>query len=542
MKRLALVLALLMLVSFAPFASAEEAVSGVDFSNGNLAFFKLDPTQRGTSPDYKLELSSYEGKAAVKIAPVANKSPFIGIALDELLTAEDLPKVAYITFDLALSSLDDTFWPLTAIVYQYAGPNADELTASESKIGVQSPDTNPKTVIVPVKSAFAAGADNYIVLKPNQDDGTAYKGKSELYILGIHFLDGDRAELPVYQFAGAAFPESYAYVEEAVATEEYLLSTEIAAGGWNNFGAGVPIEIWNRAVALKVEYTPNADGTSPLDTNPDGGKFVVQVKDDARNNEWNEIAISDPPVEREEGKSLTLALDGFDKVTEVQNVGYGAWDGGDTITAIKLILAKEPEQHFELGLAPYKADWNNFNSTDGTVPLSVWQGATALVVEFDNKEDGTSPFETNPGGSKFVIQVIGGPAEAGWKEVQLSDPLVEIESGKSLKLYLEDFAEVTEVQNVGLGVWDGADTITQMYLIYKPAAEPAEIYLTITSNSVVLRAALTLSRTENFGMVNRGDVVKLLEKADADGTPMLKVETKDGTVGYIPAQYAVSAE
>jgi hypothetical protein len=236
---------------------------------------------------------------------------------------------------------------------------------------------------------------------------------------------------------------------------------------WNNSNSGsVDISIWNRAFALVVEYSPREDGTSPLDTNADGGKFVIQVVGGPAEQGWREIAISDPLVEKEEGKSLTLTLEDFDQVTEVQNVGYGAWDGADTITSIKLLAEPVAEKRFELGLAPYKSDWNNFGSGDGTVPLEVWQAATALVVEFDNKEDGTSPFETNPGGSKFVIQVVGGPAEAGWKEVQLEDPLVEIESGKYLKLYLEDFDQVTEVQNVGIGVWDGAETITQIYLVY----------------------------------------------------------------------------
>jgi len=80
-------------------------------------------------------------------------------------------------------------------------------------------------------------------------------------------------------------------------------------------------------------------------------------------------------------------------------------------------------------------------------------------------EDGSCPLDNLANGNKFVIQVIGGPAEQGWNEVMLDDFLVEHVEGKSLKLTLEDMDQVTEVQNIGLGCWSDADTITQIYLI-----------------------------------------------------------------------------
>ncbi|MDR2657609.1 MAG: hypothetical protein LBB86_07270, partial [Oscillospiraceae bacterium] len=147
-----------------------------------------------------------------------------------------------------------------------------------------------------------------------------------------------------------------------------------------------------------------------------------------------------------------------------QNLGYGAWDGADTITRIYLRVKTEAKL-YELGAAPFEAGWINYNSSG--VPLEIWQSASALLVEFTPNEDGSSPIETNPGGSKFVVQVVGGPAEQGWREITLDDPLVELEPGKSLKLYLDDMDQVAEVQNLGFGCWDGADTITSISLILK---------------------------------------------------------------------------
>ncbi|MDR0396250.1 MAG: hypothetical protein LBH66_02975 [Oscillospiraceae bacterium] len=312
--------------------------TAIDFSGGNQAFLRLDRAQRGASADFTLETAEFDGQPAVKIAAQGSKTPYIGVSAASLLSADDLPKAATIVIRAGVESATGEFWPVTGSVFMYTGNDPSALEESEAKFGIQSPDSNPKDMYVRIEKPFAAGASNYFVIQPSQDDGTAYTGKNDLYILGFKFLDADGVELPVNPEAGEDFPQGY----------------------------------------------------------------------------------DEPPEEA-------------------------------------------PTDEYELGIAPFKSDWNNFNSSE--VPLDVWQGAVALLVEFEPREDGSSPIETNFDGTKFVVQVVGGPAEQGWREVTLDDPLVEFEPGKSVKLYLDDMDQVTEVQNVGIGCWDGADTIKRIALI-----------------------------------------------------------------------------
>ncbi|MDR1598723.1 MAG: hypothetical protein LBS11_02445 [Oscillospiraceae bacterium] len=341
---LALVMALAMVGSaFADGQPKESAPvapikpTAIDFSNGNQAFLRLDRARRGASMDFTLEPAEFNGQPAVKVASQGAKTPYIGVSVSSLLSAEDLPRVATVVVKAGLESATGEFWPMTGTVYAYTGSDPAALEESTGKFGIQTPESNPKDMYVRIAKPFSAGASNYLLIQPSQDDGTSYTGKSDLYILGLTFLDAEGAALPVNPDAGEDFPAGYDEVPEDAPTDEY-----------------------------------------------------------------------------------------------------------------------------ELGFAPYKSDWNNFNSND--VPLEVWNSATALIVEFTPRDDGSSPIETNPGGSKFVIQVVGGPAEQGWREVTLDDPLVEIDPGKSVKLYLDDMDQVTEVQNVGIGCWDGADTITRIAL------------------------------------------------------------------------------
>ena len=461
----------LALVICLPFASAGQAsatpgeFSGADFTNGNFAFLKLDPTRRGTSPDFELELSEFNGAPAVKIAAVGSKMPYIGISAS-LLSDEDMAKADTVVLKLGVKSLDERFWPVTGVIYSYTGADLAENTG---KFGVQTLESNPKLVYAKLKDKLVPGAGNYIMVQPSQDDGTAYKGKSDLYILGIGFRDADGNYLPVNADAGAVFPAGFGEIAEEIVTEEIVLVSGPIGEGWNNFNSSgdITLDVWQRAVALKVEYTSAENGSSPIDTNADGSKFVVQVVGGPSEQGWREIPLSDPLVAKVEGKSLTLALEDFDQVTEVQNVGIGCWDGMETVTSIKLVVKQGPEV-YELPTDALTDGWNSFNSS-GDITLDVWQRAQALVVEYAPREDGTSPIATNPDAGKFVVQVIGGPAEQGWHEIPLSDLLVEKEEGK-LTLTLEDMGKVTEVQNVGLGIWDGTDTVTAMYLLLKPAS------------------------------------------------------------------------
>ena len=468
MKRIALILALLMLAALAPALALTPAAEGVNFTDGYFTFLKLDPTRRNSTDEFKLELSDFDNLPAVKIAPVGGKFPYIGVSISSLLSAEDLPKIAVIEFKLGVKSLDGKFWPLTGSIFQYAG---EELEESETKFGVQTPDSNPKSVYSRVANPFTADAANYIILKPNQDDGSSYKGKNELYILGIIFRDADGESLPVDMRATPAFPDGFAVEKKKVITEEIILMEGPVEANWNNFGSSgsIPIDVWNRAVGLLVEYAPREDGSSPIDDNPGASKFVIQVIGGPAEQGWLEIQLDNPLVTSVKGKSLTLTLDDMDQVTDVYNIGLGCWDGNDTVTAIKLIVEKGPDV-YELFSGPQQNGWINANS-GGDVGIDVWNRATALVVEYAPRDDGTCPLDSLTNGNKFVIQVIGGPAEQGWNEIQLDDPLVSQVPGKSLTLALEDMDKVTEVQNVGFGCWNDANTITSIKLICSPKTE-----------------------------------------------------------------------
>jgi len=318
-------------------AAASDAQAGLtSFSDGNFAYIALDPTRWGTSPDFKLELSEFQGEPAVKIAAAGARMPYIGISASSLLSADDLAKVERIVLQLGIESRDERFWPMTGNIYSYTGV---DLAENSTKFGVQTPESNPKLVYSKLAEPFVAGAHNYVILQPSQDDGTAYVGKSDLYILGVGFMDADGNYLPTISGAGADFPDGYGVVEADVATYEYDLVSGPLADGWNNFGSGaVSLDIWQSALALVVEYAPREDGSAPLESNPGGSKFVIQVIGGPAEQGWLEVLLDDPLVESESGK-LTLTLFDFDQVTEVQNVGIGCWDGADTITSVYLIVS-----------------------------------------------------------------------------------------------------------------------------------------------------------------------------------------------------------
>ncbi|GHU69626.1 hypothetical protein AGMMS49992_00630 [Clostridia bacterium] len=464
---LAVVAALALLLTGVTMSAAFAEDLSVQFQNGNYAFLQIDHNRSGTSPDFILELSEIGGSPAVKVAPVGGKIPGIGISVSSLLSDEDLVKVEQIIIRVGIEGLDGSFHPVSGKIHTYTGDGSEPLTETISKFAIMVPENNIKDIYVKLAEPFTPGAHNYILIEPTQDDGTAYTGKNNVYICSISFRDKDLNFLPVNLDAGADFPEGYDQVAATYATELVTLGEAPFDGGWLNYNSGgdIGIDVWQKAVGLLVEYAPREDGTSPLDTNSGAGKFVIQVIGGPAEQGWREVELNDGLVEKTEGESLKLSLENFDQITEVQNVGYGAWDGADTITKISLVVKKDLEV-YELGVAPFDGGWLNYNS-GGEVGLEVWQRAQALVVEYAPREDGSSPLDTNSGAGKFVVQVVGGPAEQGWREIELNDGLVEKEEGQSLTLSLEDFDQITEVQNVGYGAWDGADTITRIYLLLK---------------------------------------------------------------------------
>ncbi|GHV38506.1 hypothetical protein FACS189490_00560 [Clostridia bacterium] len=451
----------------APAPAPVAEFSGVDFSGGNIDFVRIDHTRKATDAGFSVELADFDGTPAAKIAPIGGKLPYIGISVDSLLSASDVAKVDTIALKLGLKSLDGEFWPLTAKVLTLTGEDLKE--TETTKIGIQSEVTNPKVVYSKLSDKFVAGANNFFLIVGSQDDGTGYKGKNEIYILGVGFRDADGNYLPTKADAGDFFPVGYDVSAEEIPTYEYALGeAPYAAGSWNNFGAGVPLEIWKSAKKIVVEFTPNEDGSNPLAGDP----FVVQAVGGAgwfADAGWNEIKDDDINYEIT-GNSISLNLEGISDVTEVQNIGLGAWVGGEAITRIYLICEEAPKQ-YDLGSAPYAAgSWNNFGAE---VPIEVWKSAKKLVVEYTPNEDGTNPLAGDP----FVVQAVGGSgwyADAGWNEIK-DDDLNYEDTGSSLILNLEGIADVTEVQNIGIGAWNGGEAITRIYLEYVPGPNKLDL-------------------------------------------------------------------
>jgi hypothetical protein len=326
---------------------------------------------------------------------------------------------------------------------------------------------------------MVAGANNYVMFEPTGDDGTGYTGRNEIHILGIGFMDADGNWLTVNANAGENFPLAYDHVQEGPELLEFTLGTpeRYAEGGWITFNDedGTLLGMWKRAVALVVEYdyiTADGDESVIWTAYQDGGepgKFVIQVPDHPTHSGWAEILLSHALVDHVPGK-ITLYLFDFDQVSGVWSVGWGAWSGAEDITRMYLIYAEAGAVEYTLGDPERYAEggWVNFNS--GDIPIEVFQGATALVIEYEfldeDGEEGTIWTDYQAGGEpgKFVVQVSDHPFFSGWHEILLNHALVEHVPGK-ITLYLDDMDQITGVSNIGWGAWNGADTITRMYLI-----------------------------------------------------------------------------
>jgi hypothetical protein len=138
-----------------------------------------------------MELSDFFGTPAVKIATQGRFIPWIGVKAFDLLSDENIVKADRVAIEVGIINADPSdpeFWSVSGNIYIYAGEDNAE---SISPVGIHTEASNPKLLIARLTEPMAAGADNYFMFVPTQDDRTAYRGKNDIYILSVGFMDTD---------------------------------------------------------------------------------------------------------------------------------------------------------------------------------------------------------------------------------------------------------------------------------------------------------------------------------------------------------------
>jgi hypothetical protein len=206
-------------------------------------------------------------------------------------------------------------------------------------VGIMTEETNPKIVYARLTTPFAAGFNNYIMFSPSSDGGTGYAGRNDIYILGVAFMDADGNFVPLNRDGGPDFPADYDDWREPAVTYEVEIPLDTLEGGqwfYINHIMGFTLEQWNRALAIVVEYDPFEE-----DVNFEANPFVVQVSDgEARTSQWATFDDRHMLVDVEPHR-IIMNLEEMYKVTAVEHIGYGVWNGADNVTRIYVVFEED---------------------------------------------------------------------------------------------------------------------------------------------------------------------------------------------------------
>ncbi len=248
-KLLALVLALLMVVSMAacaaeepePTTSTPESTSGeenpgnevvtpepasVDFEDGNMGFVALYEGMANADASV-IDLVDYNGSKALKITNGSGKVPYVAFDVWSLL-GENAANVASIEMTMGIENPGDKFYACSGKVFLW---NAKELSKSSYGWSVYMENKNPKDALITLKDqAFSADTAPIMVVTLDTDNGASAVGNATLYIDNIRFFDASGNLLTADTSVTFAAPSGFSG-EKDMSNLKYLKASTVALEG-----------------------------------------------------------------------------------------------------------------------------------------------------------------------------------------------------------------------------------------------------------------------------------------------------------------------
>ena len=204
-KLLALLLAVVMVVSLIPAAAAETAPS-LDFEDGNIGFAAVYEGM-ANSADVTLEVADYNGSKALKVTNGNGKVPYVAFDVVSLL-GDKAADVASVEMTMGIENPDGKFFACSGEMKLFADGS---LSKTARNWAVYMEKKNPKIASFAMDAeAFSAESAPLMVVSLNVDNGIA-KGAAPavLYIDDVRFLDAEGNVIAADSTAAFDAPEGF---------------------------------------------------------------------------------------------------------------------------------------------------------------------------------------------------------------------------------------------------------------------------------------------------------------------------------------------
>ncbi len=203
-KLLALVLAVVMVLSMIPAAAAESEVS-LDFEDGNSGFVTVYDGM-ANSADATVEIVSYNGSNALKITNGNGKVPYIAFDVVSLL-GEKAADVATVEMSMGIENPDGKFYACSGEMKTWVDGGLSKVARAWS---VYMEKKNPKVAVFEMGDEAFSAESPLMIVSLTVDNGAA-KGAAPavMYIDDVRFLDAEGNVIAADSTAGFNGPEGF---------------------------------------------------------------------------------------------------------------------------------------------------------------------------------------------------------------------------------------------------------------------------------------------------------------------------------------------
>lgn len=320
-KLLALVLALMMVVSMAACATTEpdptsepettqaptekqedptpaKDPASVDFEDGNMGFVALYEGMANADAS-TLELVDYNGSKALKVTNGSGKVPYVAFDVWSLL-GENAANVASIEMTMGIENPGDKFYACSGKVFLW---NTKELSKSSYGWSVYMENKNPKSSVVTLKDqTFSADVAPIMVVSLDTDNGASVAGNATLYIDDIRFFDASGNLLTADTTVEFAAPKGFSG-EKDMSNLKYLKASAVALDGmsgisgsaWGQDGVEMTEEFLAALVPgaiIEIEFSSTANDMWIVMPDSAAGWMRVEQQTAPTNNSGNICQIS----------------------------------------------------------------------------------------------------------------------------------------------------------------------------------------------------------------------------------------------------------
>ncbi len=231
-KLLALVLAVVMVMSLIPAAMAETEVS-LDFEDGNAGFVAVYEGM-ANSASATLEVVPYNGSNAMKVTNGNGKVPYIAFDVLSLL-GEKAADVASVEMTMGIENPDGKFYACSGEMKLFTGGSLSKMARAWS---VYMEKKNPKVAVFEMgEEAFSEDAP-LMVVTLSVDNGSA-KGAAPavLYVDDVRFLDAEGNVIAADSAASFNAPEGFGGGAD-MSNLQYLGTDAVELEGMAGLSAG----------------------------------------------------------------------------------------------------------------------------------------------------------------------------------------------------------------------------------------------------------------------------------------------------------------